>query len=148
MTACSSRKSSFPIRVVGDGEHGVVVSHEELWPAHPPKAPRRVVDRSEWRAICQHHGGALEGREEPGLDWYDEYYVVVPIELGVWPVAIEVSSEEGVDVVTVDVGHRPGPEPVACISLLRLRHRDHQLAVVVRNERLGEERTVAIYDPE
>jgi len=147
LVACSSPKPSFPIRVVGDGEHGVVREHEELWPAHVPPEPRRIVDRSEWRAICQHYGGVLRGREEPGLDWYDEFFVVVPIELGVAPVALEVSSEEGVDVVTIDVDRRPGPEPVACISLLRLTHREHQLAVVVRNERLGEERTVAVFDP-
>lgn len=133
--------------MVGDGERGVVRSHEELWPAHVPAKPRRIVDRSEWRAICQHFGGALQGREEPGLDWYDEYLVVVPIALGVKPCGLVVSSEEGVDVVTIDVAHRPGPEPVACISLLRLQHREHQLAVVVRNEQLGEERTVAVFDP-
>lgn len=122
-------------------------THEELWPAHVPAKPRRIVDRSEWRAICQHYGGALRGREEPDLDWYDECLVIVPIELGVHPVGVVVSSEEGVDVVTIDVDERRGPEPVACLSVLRIRHREHQLAVVVRNERLGGERTVAVFDP-
>lgn len=148
LTACLGPKPTLPVRVVGDGEAGVVVSHQEVWSAHALASPRKVTDASEWRAVCQHYGGALAGWQEPGLQWYDEYLVVVPIGPGVAPIAVEVSSEEGVDVVTIDVAHRPGPDPAACVSLLRLRHRQQQLAVVVRHEGLGEERTVAVYDPD
>ena len=49
--ACSWSPPQLPVRVVGDGERGVVRGHELVRAARAPRSARRVLDDDGWRAL-------------------------------------------------------------------------------------------------
>ena len=72
----------------------------------------------------------------------------VPVAGGMRCRGVVVSSEEGVDVVTIDVeGEVAMARSAPRVALLQLKRRPNQVAVVVRDEAQGAERTVLIYSP-
>ena len=75
--------------------------------------------------------------------------VAVPLGTGLRSKQVVVSSEEGVDVVTVDVEDRAEQAAERSgVAILLLGRRPNQLAVVVRDQQRGRERTAAVYSPE
>lgn len=96
--------------------------------------------------------------ERPSSPFDAAYVVVIPLALGSQCRGVVVSSEEGVDVVTVDVvtvdvvtddaaeGASGAPRRPS-VALLRLGRRPNQVAVVLRDEVQGRERTAWIYSP-
>ena len=92
--------------------------------------------------MCEAIGGALVDRagDEPRFD--DQQFVAVPVPRGKALVGIVVSSEEGVDVITLDFAAR---DVSATVCLLRLSHRSCQMAIIVRDQQVGAEGTVAVF---
>lgn len=144
------RLSSTPIRVVGDGESGVALSCSHHVAAVMLQQPVRVDNVAEWRVMCETcAGGLARAAEAPIASFDDDYVVAVPLGAGLSPRQVVVSSEEGVDVVTVDVedGAAQATKEFG-VAILLLGRRPNQLAVVVRDQERGTERTAAIYSPE
>lgn len=144
------RLSRTPVRIVGEGERGVVLSCSDQVTARRLQEPVRVEDVAGWRALCAAcAGGLARAADAPITSFKDDYVVAVPLSAGVGSRQVVVSSEEGVDVVTVDVEARVEQTAGrAGVALLLLGRRPNQLAVVVRDQQRGTERTAAIYSPE
>lgn len=144
------RVSRTPIRVVGDGEPGVVLSCSDHVAAQRLQQPLRVLDVAAWRALCLACRGHLtSSADAPIASFEDDYVVAVPLGVGLCSRQVVVSSEEGVDVVTVDVQDSADRAPARNgVTILLLRRRPNQLAVVVRDQERGTERTAAVYSPE
>lgn len=137
------------IRVVGDGQAGVVLGCRERLVGAPLDRPQRIADAAGWRVLCASVAGELASAGARSPTSFDATYLVaVPVAGGMRCRGVVVSSEEGVDVVTIDVESeiamaRPAPR----VALLQLKRRPNQVAVVVRDEAQGAERTVLIYSP-
>ena len=144
------RMSRIPLRIFGDGERGVVLSCSDHVIVRPLQEPTRVVDVAEWRAMCAACAGGLSrAADEPITSFEDDYVVAVPLGTGLRCKQVVVSSEEGVDVVTVDVEDRAEQAAERSgVAILLLGRRPNQLAVVVRDQQRGRERTAAVYSPE
>jgi hypothetical protein len=151
--ACSASAALVvPVAVVGDGEVGVLLVHEVLpasggaptsgAPTSGAAMCRRATEVEHWAELCELFGGALAPRGElnPGFD--GQQFVAVSLPPGTGLTGIVVSSEEGVDVITLDVeaGDVPG-----AVCLLQLSRRPCQLAIIVRDQQLGQEHTVAVF---
>ena len=151
--ACSASAALVvPVAVVGDGEVGVLLVHEVLpasggaptsgAPTSGAAMCRRATEVEHWAELCELVGGALAPRGElnPGFD--GQQFVAVSLPPGTGLTGIVVSSEEGVDVITLDVeaGDVPG-----AVCLLQLSRRPCQLAIIVRDQQLGQEHTVAVF---
>jgi hypothetical protein len=151
--ACSASAALVvPVIVVGDGEVGVLLVHEVLpasggvptsgAPTSGAAMCRRATEVEHWAELCELFGGALAPRGElnPGFD--GQQFVAVSLPPGTGLTGIVVSSEEGVDVITLDVeaGDVPG-----AVCLLQLSRRPCQLAIIVRDQQLGQEHTVAVF---
>ena len=151
--ACSASAALVvPVAVVGDGEVGVLLVHEVLpvsggaltrgAPTSGEAMCRRATEVEHWPQLCELFGGALATRGEfnPGFD--DQQFVAVSLPPGTGLTGIVVSSEEGVDVITLDVeaGDVPG-----AVCLLQLSRRPCQVAIILRDQQLGQERTVAVF---
>lgn len=143
LSCCCWSPPALPIRVVGDGEHGVVLAHAQVSAIEPLAGVVRVTSAAELRELSRALGAPPAA--VAGLDFYEECLVAVPLDAAVAPRAIEVSSEEGVDVVILDVEPRSPPGQAASVSLLRIARRPCQLAVVMRDQVQGRERTLAVY---
>ena len=146
--------SATAARVVGDGEPGVVLGWRACHVAAPLAAPLRVADAAGWRSMCAALAGELAPlAEQPSSPFDAAYVVVIPLALGRQCRGVVVSSEEGVDVVTVDVVTGDAAEGASgaprrpSVALLRLGRRPNQVAVVLRDEVQGRERTAWIYSP-
>jgi hypothetical protein len=136
-----------PVRVVGEGAPDLVVEHVCVGVERAPERALRVVEVEEWRALTARLGGALARTQVVEADLYDALLVVVPLPEGRRPAAVVVGTEEGVDVVTVDVKASAVPKGAPAVSLLRLRRAGRQLAVVVRDEARGAEQTLGVFLP-
>lgn len=151
--ACSASAALVvPVAIVGDGEVGVLLVHEVLpasggaptsgAPTSGAAMCRRATEVEHWAELCELFGGALAPRGElnPGFD--GQQFVAVSLPPGTGLTGIVVSSEEGVDVITLDVeaGDVPG-----AVCLLQLSRRPCQLAIIVRDQQLGQEHTVAVF---
>jgi len=132
-----------PVDVVGDGEQGVVLACNVL--AATVDACHRATDDEAWVALCDELGGDFASLAGDSLD--SEQRIVVPLAPGMLLLGIVVSSEEGVDVITVDVTggdvHSTGPASSGC--LLRVDRRMCQIAIVLRDPEQATERTLAVY---
>lgn len=129
------------VRVVGDGEHGVLLSHD-LYVGDGGVEYRRATDDDEWQVVCGEllrDGAALPAHEH---DFDAEQVAVVPLPRGARLGGIVVSSEEGVDVLTLDLD--AGDLPGAQVCLLRLSRRMCQIAIILRDQARGEERLVGV----
>jgi len=137
-----------PIRVIGDGERGVLLACRDADVSRPLDGPLRIESGREWQALRSEFVAGTERRDElPFADFRGGYVVALPLDPGLRSVGVVVSSEEGVDVVTVDVERRQPDRQASRVCLLRLSRRPNQLAVVVRDQQVNAERTVAIYSP-
>lgn len=143
LSACWSGPAPLPIVVVGDGEAGVVRAHALATSSSPLAAPLYVTSEAGLRELSRALGEAAPAAGS--LDFYDERLVAVPLDPSTAPRAVEVSSEEGVDVVILDVEPAPARPRSAAVSLLTVARRPCQLAVVLRDQVRGLERTVAVY---
>lgn len=151
--ACSAPAALVvPVAVVGDGESDVLLAHEVL-PASGGALTRgalasgkamcrRASEVEHWAELCEMFGSVLATRSElnPGFD--DQQFVAVSLPSGAELTGIVVSSEEGVDVITLDV-EAGGVSGALC--LLQLSRRSCQIAIIVRDQQLGRERTVAVF---
>ncbi|MEC8253189.1 MAG: hypothetical protein VX044_08260 [Planctomycetota bacterium] len=137
------------IRVVGDGQAGVVLECRERLVGAPLDRPQRVADAAGWRALCASVAGEMApAGARPPVSFEATYLVAVPIAGGMRCRGVVVSSEEGVDVVTIDVERQVAMARRAPrVAMLQLKRRPNQVAVVVRDEAQGAERTVLIYSP-
>ncbi len=135
------------IRVVGEGAGDLVAAHACLGVARAPERALWIGAPENWRAARERLGGELSEAELAPLDWYDEVLVVIPLPAGSLPSAVVVGTEEGVDVVTVDVAAVPASSGARSVSLLRIRRSGRQLAAVVRDQQRGSEQTVGVFLP-
>jgi hypothetical protein len=133
---------SLPIDVVGDGEHGVVLL-QTILVANPDTACRRATDGDEWWRLRVQMGWEVSSLAADYVDFAVEQLVVVPLPIGSQLLGTVVSSEEGVDVVTLDIQRCDQRIPQAC--LMRLSRRTCQIAIILRDQEAGEERTLAVY---
>ena len=135
-----------PIRiaVVGDGVADVVRACTAVSLRAVPPVAERFVDDDSFGAGSERYAGDLAGHAAP--DWFEDCLVLVPLRSAERATGLVVSSEEGVDVVTIDVAARKEPAPAAPAILLRVARRSCQLAIVVRDFAAGTERTVGIFD--
>lgn len=141
--ACAaSAPSSVPVEVVGDGEHGVLRQHAVV-PTRAFPVCMRATDDDEWSAVEQELGAGVLPAAIAGRDFAIEQIVAVPLSGEVQLLGIVVSSEEGVDVLTLDVGRAQPRGPRAC--LLHLGRRTCQVAIILRDQERGMERTLAVY---
>ena len=116
--------------------------------SRPLDGPLRIESGDEWQALRSVFVARTERRDElPFTDFRGGYVFALPLDPGLSSVGVVVSSEEGVDVVTVDVERRQHRRQVSRMCLLRLSRRPNQLAVVFRDQQVHAERTVAIYSP-
>lgn len=146
LAGCAAPPPSPPVRVLGEGHAGLVRACSVVDVARPLDGPRRVSSAAEWRALRGAAGGSGLARPAP-FEPLDEALVVVPLSPALALRGVEVSTEEGVDVVTVDVEPAAAAGRAARVGLLRIGRRPCQLAVVVRDQARGAERTVAVYPP-
>lgn len=132
-----------PVEVVGDGERGVVLASGVH--AGGLTDCQRATDDDQWAELCGGLGGAFRAMAAENLDF--EQRVVVPLAAGMQLIGIVVSSEEGVDVITLDVvgGDVHSTEPATSACLLRLDRRTCQIAIILRDPEQGAERTLAVY---
>jgi hypothetical protein len=107
-------------------------------------AAARATDAAQWSSVCQQFGGELAAMASGVIDFAKEQRVLVALPASAALVGIVVSSEEGVDVLTLDVDQQGTGHQRSRACLLRLSRRSCQMALVVRDQRLGEERTVAV----
>ena len=144
----SAAPSWRPIRVIGEGERGVLLACRDVEVSRPLDGPLRIESGDEWQALRSVFVARTERRDElPFTDFRGGYVFALPLDPGLSSVGVVVSSEEGVDVVTVDVERRQHRRQVSRMCLLRLSRRPNQLAVVFRDQQVHAERTVAIYSP-
>ena len=137
------------IRVVGEGADDLVAAHARVGVARAPERALWIGAPEPWRAARERLGGELSEADLAPRDWYDEVLVVVPLPAGSLPSAVVVGTEEGVDVVTVDVAAaaaQASPD-ARSVSLLRVRRSGRQLAAVVRDQQRGSEQTVGVFLP-
>lgn len=138
--ACAGAPSGgVPVAVVGDGEHGVLLAHEVLVGVAADSACRRAVDDEQFDSL-QRSVAQVRAGQRPDFD--EVQVVFAPLGAGVRLTGIVVSSEEGVDVVTLDVEPADG---AAQACLMRLARRECQMAIIVRNQPTGQERTEAVF---
>jgi hypothetical protein len=145
--ACSAPTQLFvPVAVVGDGEADVLLAHEVLPAITGESFFWRASEPEHWAPLCHAFGDAMAARVEPAPSFDDQQFVGLSLPPGVGLTGIVISSEEGVDVITLDVitldiaaGDSPG---LGC--LLQMSRRTCQMAIIVRAQQLGEERTVAV----
>lgn len=143
-----------PVTVVGDGEDGVLLSATVVPCRSNVGACERAANAYEWRALRARF--AFTSEESPSVvdlstvDLFLEQVVVASLPEGAGLTGIVVSSEEGVDVVTLDVvnPHSSQAEGVAesgTCCFLRIARRPCQLAVILRDQEHGLERTLAVF---
>tara|TARA_R110002096_G_scaffold51632_13_gene134943 strand:- start:587 stop:1060 length:474 start_codon:yes stop_codon:yes gene_type:complete len=141
--ACSTPAAlPVPIAVVGDGEHGVLLAHEVLAHHDVGAVCGRATDLEQWQQLCRSFAKTLAKRAQHEPDFDDEQVVMVPLPPLAALTGIVVSSEEGVDVLTLDVALQDVPR-TAC--LLRMSRRACQMAVILRDQQSGLESTVAVF---
>ncbi|MFT4512520.1 MAG: hypothetical protein ACI89X_003620 [Planctomycetota bacterium] len=131
-----------PVDVVADGEFGVVIAHEVLDHSSVGEVCQRAASYRQWLELCESYDDTLAKRDPREPNFNDEQLVMVSLPPMTVLTGIVVSSEEGVDVITLDVGLR-GVSRTAC--LLRMSRRSCQMAIVVRDQQGGAERTVAVF---
>ncbi|MFT7534133.1 MAG: hypothetical protein ACI85K_000078 [Hyphomicrobiaceae bacterium] len=140
--ACSAPTQLFvPVAVVGDGEADVLLAHEVLPAFTGESFCWRASEPEHWAPLCHAFGDAMAARVEPAPSFDDQQFVGLSLPPGMGLTGIVISSEEGVDVITLDIaaGDSPG---VGC--LLQMSRRTCQMAIIVRDQQLGEERTAAV----
>ena len=142
--SCSVSRGAPPVRVVREGQPGLVLACSLVEVDRALAEARCATAAREWRALCERAGG-LQDAAPASVDFFSERLVVVPVPFDVDMQQVEVSSEEGVDVVTVDVAPAERSAPRPRVALLRLQRRSCQLAVVLRDDVRGAERTLAVY---
>lgn len=133
---------SVPVDVVGDGEHGVLL-HHAIVSAKQGSGCRRATDDDEWHALRRELGHEFASRVASDGDFTTGQFVAVRLPGEAQLVGIVVSSEEGVDVLTLDI--KPGDQTTSQACLLRLSRRRCQIAIILRDQNRGEERTLAVY---
>lgn len=134
--------SSLPVAVVGDGEHGVVL-HQAILSAKPAIRCARATDDDEWLQLRRQMGWQVASPAADYADFAVEQLVAVPLPAGWQLLGTVVSSEEGVDVVTLDI--QPCERRNSQVCLMRLGRRSCQIAIILRDQEAGEERTLAVY---
>ena len=144
--SCSVPPTAPPVRVVREGQPGLVLACSVVDVGLELSEARCATADREWRALCERVDG-LQGAAPASVDFFSERLVVVPVPTGVDMQQVEVSSEEGVDVVTLDVAPAEDAPVRPRVALLRLQRRSCQLAVVLRDDVRGAERTLAVYPP-
>ena len=146
--ACSASAALVvPVTIVGDGESDVLLAHE-ICPAsngalaRSAEACKRASEVEHWAELSDLMGGALAARSPDEMGFEDRQFVAVALPTCAALVGIVVSSEEGVDVITLDVtaGDVPGS-----VCLLQMSRRMCQMAIILRDQQLGKEHTVAVY---
>lgn len=141
--ACRAPAALFvPVAVVGDGEADVLLAHEILPLASGEAFCCRASEADHWAPLCDAFGDAMAMRAEPVPGFDDQQFVALSLPPGSGLTGIVISSEEGVDVITLDLEVGDSPR-VGC--LLQMSRRTCQMAIVVRDQQLGEERTVAVF---
>ena len=71
------------IRVVGDGQAGVVLGCRERLVGAPLERPQRIADAAGWRALCASVAGELASAgARPPISFDATYLVVVPVAGG------------------------------------------------------------------
>ncbi|MFK7741035.1 MAG: hypothetical protein AB8H80_12005 [Planctomycetota bacterium] len=149
------------IEVVGDGRSDCVLGLEEhslaTWPADGEHACRRAADAAGWHSVRLSYGGAVAALPDDHLSFGVEQAIVVALTAAQQLRRIVVSSEEGVDVVLLDVvpavderttkGAIPGlsRQGAGTALLLRVDAFAPQLAIVLRDRARGEERSLAFF---
>lgn len=146
--ACSaSADLVVPVTIVGDGELDVLLAHE-IYPASDgalassAETCKRASASEHWAEVSDLIGGALAARSPLEMGFEDRQYVAVALPASAELVGIVVSSEEGVDVITLDVtsGDVPGS-----VCLLQMSRRMCQMAIILRDQQMGKEHTVAVF---
>ena len=106
----------------------------------------RATTAGEWRDVCAAIGG--NRGELPRANFSIEQLVLVPLPASHRVTRIAIGTEEGVDVVTLECGSdETDAAKSQPVCVLRLAQRATQLAVVVRVNETGNERTAAVFDP-
>jgi len=141
LTGCSSALPAPPVRVVGDGVEGLIRACEVASVAQALDEVFLAASEREWRQLRAAVGAPLPALAEFSV----ERVVALPLPGDVALGHVEVSSEEGVDVVTADVAPAAAPASAPRLVLLRVLRRPCQLAVVLRDDVRGAERTLAVY---
>ena len=135
-----------PISVVGDGEHGVMLGQQVFEVPLAPVACLRATGVDQWQSLRRQLGGGLMQLPEEYADFGEQHLIAIRLPSGAVPIEVVISSEEGVDVVTVDIALRGQPGEVsASACLFRMAPRSCQTAVVMRDLLSGQERTVAVF---
>lgn len=132
-----------PCTIVGDGEHGVLLGNQVVT-CLGAAVSARAADADQWSSLCRQFGGELAAMAHDAIDFANEQRVLVALPASAALIGIVVSSEEGVDVLTLDVDQAATGDQRSRACLLRLSRRSCQMALVVRDQRLGEEHTVAV----
>ena len=142
-------RDTVPIAVVGDGEDGVVLQHQVVAVAAGAPAVDRATEAGQWAELRRQIGGGLLASNWPSnwpIDWSQQQMLLVVLPAAKELTGIVVSSEEGVDVITLDVAAVVSAKATAATAcVLRLGRRPCQLAVVVRDQQAGDEQTVAMF---
>ena len=130
-----------PVTVMGDGEDGVVLGHA-VHLGSSVDGLRYAGQGSDWPAFRRAGRGDYASVlvEEP--DFQLEQWVAVPVPGGERVTGIVVQSEEGVDVVTIDI--EAGGAAPSGVCLLRLSRRKCQIAIVLRDQGRGREQTLTV----
>ena len=144
LIGCSVQPDPQPVRVDGEGVRGLVRTCEVVEVARPLGEIRYAASVREWRELRESVGG-LDAFRAPAGDFLAERLIAVPLTRGIALSHVEVSSEEGVDVVTVDVAPVAQAATAERAALLFVARRPCQLAVVLRDDVRGAEQTLAVY---
>ena len=135
-----------PLRVVGDGEHGVIIGQRVLEVPSDSVACVRATDAEQWQSLRSQFGGGFMQLSEDYADFGEQHVMALRLPHGAVPIEIVVSSEEGVDVVTVDIALRDHADQVSSMAcLFHMERRSCQTAVVMRDLLKGNERTIAVF---
>ena len=143
--ACAS--TAVPVVVRGAGAAELVLAVRELQAAAGVEPGCFYVgDAVDLRELRRRLGGDLLAA---GVADHGDVIIVVVRPAGERLSRIEVATEEGVDVLTLSArATEPAAGQPPSVWLLRLQHRPHQLAVVVRSATGRGEQTVGIFDPQ
>jgi hypothetical protein len=135
-----------PLRVVGDGEHGVIIGQHVLAVPFDSVACVRATEVEQWQSLRSQFGGGFTQLPEDYVDFGEQHVMAIRLPRGAVPIEIVVSSEEGVDVVTVDIELRDHADEMSLMAcLFRMERRSCQTAVVIRDLLNGSERTIAVF---
>lgn len=136
-------RETVPVRVVGDGRDDGLLEVRRCRGVAARAACGLARDAESWRDLRAAFGGEVAELGPDYVVFAGEQVVVVPLGAGRAPGGVVVSSEEGVDVLTIDaVAGAPGQ----CEALvLHVEPFAAQVAIVRRDRVDGSERTLLVF---